>query len=87
MMRLTGTIGMLCAAAVLGTAPAEAKKRKPEPAPVPVRPAPILALPSSANAAAVNYFYERRGEAPIWFSAAGGAQAIADLLGRLRTAS
>ena len=85
-MRGSATLMTALASTMLFAAPAEAKKRQPPPPPVPVRPAPILALPSSANASSVNYFYERRQEAPIWFSAAGGTQAIADLLTILRRA-
>ncbi|WP_162888139.1 L,D-transpeptidase family protein [Sphingomonas mesophila] len=83
-MRGSAILMSAVASLSLFSAPAEAKKRQSPPPPVPVRPAPILALPSSANAVTVNYFYERRQEAPIWFSGAGGAQAIADLLTILR---
>ena len=79
-MRGSATLMTALASTMLFAAPAEARKRQPELPPVPVRPAPILALPSSANASAVNYFYERRQEAPVWFSGAGGTQAVADLV-------
>lgn len=75
------------ATSVMVAAPADAKKKQPPVAAAPARPAPILALPSSTNASNVNYFYERRQEAPIWFSQAGGTAAIADLLTILRRAS
>lgn len=83
-MRASAMLMTALTSTMLFAAPAEAKKKQPAPPPVPVRPAPILALPSSANAASVNYFYERRQEAPIWFSAAGGTQAVSDLLTILR---
>lgn len=84
-MRARNLLLTAMALTVMAAAPAEAKKKKNQPPPVPVRPAPILAL-SSPNAAAVNYFYERRQEAPIWFTAAGGTAATADLLAILRNA-
>lgn len=74
------------AGATLAAAPADARKKQPPPPPVPVRPAPILAL-SSPNAATVNYFHERRQEAPLWFGAAGGSAATAELLSILRRAA
>ncbi|HET9354866.1 MAG TPA: L,D-transpeptidase family protein [Sphingomicrobium sp.] len=83
-MRGSAILMTALGSAMLFAAPAEAKKKQPAPPPVPVRPAPILALPSSANATAVNYFHERRSEAPLWLSAAGGNQAVADLLAILR---
>ena len=79
----------LIAALAVSTAfasPADARKKQPPAPPVAVRPAPILALPGSPNAATVNYFYERRQEAPLWYGQAGGPQAIADLLTILRRA-
>jgi hypothetical protein len=75
------------ATAMIAAAPADARKKKqPPPPPVPVRPAPILAL-SSPNALTVNYFHERRQEAPLWFGSAGGSAATAELLSILRRAS
>lgn len=77
----------MMAAAAIAAAPAEARKKKqPPPPPVPVRPAPILAL-SSPNALTVNYFHERRQEAPLWFGSAGGSAATAELLSLLRRAA
>lgn len=72
------------ATAMIAAAPANARKKQPPP--VPVRPAPILAL-SSPNALTVNYFHERRQEAPLWFGSAGGSAAIAELLSILRRAA
>ncbi len=70
----------------MAAAPADAKKKKNLPPPAPARPAPIMAL-SSPNASAVNYFYERRQEAPVWFTQAGGTAATSALLSVLRQAS
>jgi L,D-transpeptidase YcbB len=86
-MRARDIFLAVMATSVMVAAPADARKKKEQPVAAPVRPAPILALPSSANASSVNYFYERRQEAPIWFSQAGGTAAIADLLTILRRAS
>ena len=85
-MRASAILLAAMASTMAFASPAEAKKKQPEAPVVPVRPAPILALPSSANASAVNYYYERRQESPIWFSAAGGTAAIAELLEILRAA-
>ncbi|HVJ70823.1 MAG TPA: L,D-transpeptidase family protein [Sphingomicrobium sp.] len=85
MMRASATLLAAMASTMIFASPAEAKKKQPPAPPVPVRPAPILALPGSANASAVNYFYERRQEAPIWLTSAG-TSAVADLLETLRKA-
>jgi murein L,D-transpeptidase YcbB/YkuD len=74
------------ASAAIAASPADARKKQPPPPPVPVRPAPILAL-SSPNALTVNYFHERRQEAPLWFGSAGGNAATAELLSILRRAA
>lgn len=84
-MRVRAILMTAVAMGLLATSPAYAKKKKNQP-PVPVRPQPIIAL-SSPTAANVNYFYERRQEAPIWFTQAGGTAATAELLSLLRRAS
>ena len=87
-MRARDIILAAVATSVMFAAPADAKKKKEAPvAAAPARPAPILALPSSANASTINYYYERRQEAPIWYSQAGGTEAISTLLTILRRAS
>ncbi len=85
-MRARAILTMALAAGVIAAAPAEARKKKNLPPPVPARPAPIMAL-SSPNASAVNYFYERRQEAPVWFTQAGGTAATSALVSLLRQAS
>jgi murein L,D-transpeptidase YcbB/YkuD len=84
-MRASAILLTAMASTMMFASPAEAKKKQPPVPAAPVRPAPILALQGSANASAVNYFYERRQEAPIWLTAEGTG-AIADLLETLRKA-
>lgn len=85
-MRARSMLLTAVALTVMAAGPAEAREKKNQPPPVPVRPAPILAL-SSPNATTVNYFHERRQEAPLWFSAAGGTAATSELLAILRRAA
>lgn len=85
-MRFKAILMVVPAAAALFAAPADARRREPPPAAAPVRPAPILAIAGSPNALNVHYFYERRGETPIWYKGGANSEAIGLLLKLLRQA-